>query len=163
MEFGLILPALLALSVGILEFTFLMFDFARASEATRRGARIAAISHPVGNLDSLTTADVRCTSSGGTVSCIGVAVADGPTFDRVAAEMQEIYSAIAPHNIQITYSASGVGLAEAGGYKPYVQVRLIGLQRPFLALQSVTGMGPTITMPPFATTLLGNSYQSGGT
>ena len=161
-EFALILMALIMLSLGILEFTLLMFDFLRADEATRRGARLAAISEPVGNLDNLASADVRCTWSGGAASCVGGVVANPATFDRVVAAMRQVYPDLTAGNVQITYRASGVGLAEAGGYKPYVEVSLTGFKRSFYVLQAVAGIAPTITMPAFATTLLGNSYQPSG-
>lgn len=157
-EFAFVIGILIVLSMGIVDFTLLASDCARAAEATRRGARIAAIEPPVGNLDKLATTTVTCTSTSGTTTCDTAAVVNATTFTDVVAQMQAIYPAIKPQNVEITYSATGIGLGDAGGYKPYVQVEIKDLKRSFYALQTLTGVAPSITMPSFATTMIGNPY-----
>lgn len=161
-EFAVVLTGLMVVSLGIVDFTLLMFDYARSAEATRRGARVAAISPPVGNLDTLASAPVKCTHNGTSVGCDGTAVANGATFDNIVTEMKAVYGDIAPYNVEITYTASGIGEAETGGYKPHVEVRLIDFQRAFYGLQAVAGVASSITMPSFPTAVLGSSYEPSG-
>ncbi len=51
--FAFVLPALVLLSLAIFEFSLVMFDFHRAGEATRRAARLVAISDPVADISGL--------------------------------------------------------------------------------------------------------------
>ena len=52
-EFGLILPALLLLTLGALEGGLIMFDYHKISEATRRGLRTALTEDPIIDLAEL--------------------------------------------------------------------------------------------------------------
>src|SRR6185503_21185821 len=61
-EFGLILPVLLLVTFGAIEFTITMFDYHRLGEAARRGARQAIMSAPVAKLETLQAA--------GTITCM---------------------------------------------------------------------------------------------
>ena len=60
-EFAIVLPALLILSLAGLEFALIMFDYHNAGEATRRGARVAIIEQPMIDLSNMTTAGITCT------------------------------------------------------------------------------------------------------
>ena len=154
LAFGLILPLLVVLSLAIVEFTLVIFDYSRASEATRLAARIASLDDPVGDLSDLENTDVVCTAGGGAPTCTGGAAAANDTFDRLLAAMQVMLPAIGAGNVKVVYRNSGIGTPESGGIKPLVSVSLINLQRPFIFLQAVTGVAPSLTYPGFATTYL---------
>ena len=57
-EFAFIVPALLIFTVGILEFGLILFDYHRASEATRRASRLALIQVPLAVLNTLRTTNL---------------------------------------------------------------------------------------------------------
>lgn len=158
-EFGLILGVLLLVSVAILEFTLVIFDYSRAAEAARAAARVAVISPAIGNLNNLDTGDVICTSVGGTPSCTGGAVEVAASFDAIVATMRAILPMIAAENVEVSYRFSGIGQFGAGGIKPNVTIRLTNLQRPFMFLDALLGSGASITLPDFSTTHIGNSYR----
>jgi hypothetical protein len=136
------MPALLLLCFGILEFSLVIFDFHRAGEATRRGARLAAISTPVADLDGFSAGTaIGCSSVGGGVSCGGAEAADPALFTAVVAEMRAVLPAIAAENVEIVYRDSGLGdAATPGGIIPLVTIRLVGLDHPFLLLSALPGM-----------------------
>ncbi len=157
-SFAILMPILLGLSLAILEFSLVMLDYNRASEATRRAARIAAIQAPVGNLTDVENVDVVCTSAGGAATCTGGAVESATTFNSIVQVMQSMLPSIAPENVQVVYKNSGVGTTEAGGLKPLVSVNLINLQRPFMFVHLITGVPSAITYPSFSTTQIVGGY-----
>jgi Flp pilus assembly protein TadG len=157
-EFGVIAGILALVSVAIVDLSLLVFDYARATEATRRATRIAAIAPPIATLDNLLTVDIVCSAPTGTVACNGAAPVEPATFDSIVTAMQAVLTTVGRENVEVAYRASGIGTAEAGGYKPYVTVRLLNLQRPLIFLDTLTGGSGAITFPPFTTTLIGNSY-----
>ena len=151
-SFAILFPILLGLSLAILEFSLVVLDYNRASEATRRAARIAAIEDPIGDLENVANGDVSCTANGGTTVCTGGALLSAATFDTVVLAMQSVLPSIAPENVQVVYSDSGIGAEESGGIKPFVSVKLVNLQRPFMFLQVLAGVPAQITFPSFSTT-----------
>jgi hypothetical protein len=158
-EFGLIAGMIVLTTAAIIEFSLVMFDYSRATEATRRATRLASLMTPVGNLDGLESTDVVCGSSGGSTSCSGGPVFDASSFDKLVARMQQVLPGIQPENVEVAYRPSGIGSAESGGYKPYVTVRLQNLQHEWLFLGPMLGLSTDLTYPAFSTTLLGNVYQ----
>lgn len=149
----------MAISFGILEFTLLMFEFHRATEATRRGARLAAISAPVTDISALGAgASVTCTLTAGAVSCSNGAATSTAAFDNVLKHMQAIFPAVAGENLHITYSNSGIGDADTpGGILPMVTIDLVDLRHDFMVLQAIPGSISSITLPRFTT-----NYLAGG-
>ena len=154
----LVFPALLATTSGAIEMGLYMFEQGRATEATRSAARIAAIGDPVADLSTLDSAPVECESNGGTVSCTGGALASTATFDEMVGAMRAIMPAIGPDNVRVSYEFTGLGSEESGGIKPMVRVRLVGVQHAFIMLRVVPGMPAAITLPDFATSLVGKGY-----
>jgi len=157
-SFAVLLPVLLALSLAILEFSLLMLDYNRASEATRRAARTAAMESPIANLSTVETADVVCMSAGGTTSCAGGAVETAASFDSIVSTMQAILPDIQAENVQVVYSNSGIGAVASGGLKPFVSVNLINLQRPFMFVHLFTPVPAQFTYPDFSTTQMVAGY-----
>lgn len=51
-EFALVLPLLLALLFGIIEFSFVFKDQLAIQQAAREGARVAAVGRPIAEIDS---------------------------------------------------------------------------------------------------------------
>ncbi len=158
LTFAILLPVLLALSLGILEFSLVMLDYNRASEATRRAARIAAMQTPIGNLSGVETGDVVCMSAGGNTSCSGGAVEAPATFDSIVSVMQAALPTIQPENVQVVYKNSGIGSIESGGLKPLVSVNLVNFQRPFMFVHLFTPAPPQLTYPDFSTTQMVAGY-----
>ncbi len=154
--FAFVLPVLVLLSLAIFEFGLVMFDFHRAGEATRRAVRLVAISNPVADVSGFSAGStIQCTSSGGGVSCSGSATADAGVFDSMIADMQQILPAIAPQNVEIEYTDSGVGdPTTPGGIIPLVTVKLVNLTHAFYLVQLIPGMPEELTFPPFASNLL---------
>jgi len=154
--FGILLPILVLVCLSILEFSLVVFDYHRASEATRRAARIVAISEPlIDPVNLVAGGTLNCVSSLGAVSCSGVPALSPAVFDGLVAKMQEILPTIGPENIQIDYSDVGLGDATTpGGIIPMVTVRLVDLEHPFLMLSGFPGFGPSFTYPPFTTNQL---------
>jgi len=159
-DFGFLIGMLVLISVALIEFSLAVFDYTRAAEAARTAARIAVIEAPVGNLNNLSSDDVICTSVGGTPSCIGGAVLTPATFTTIYNAMHAVLPLIAPENIEVTYRFSGIGEFKSGGIKPNVTIRLTNLQRPFMFLNTLLGIGATITLPDFATTQIANGYET---
>lgn len=150
--FAVLFPILLGISLAILEFSLVILDYNRAGEATRRAARIAAIQPPIGDLANVATGDVSCSANSGTTFCNGGTLLSAATFDSVVQAMQFVLPSIAPDNVRVVYSNSGIGDVDSGGIKPFVSVNLVNLQRPFMFVHVITGVPAQITFPPFSTT-----------
>ncbi|MBI3453901.1 MAG: hypothetical protein HY057_13915 [Rhodospirillales bacterium] len=159
--FALIVPVMLSLSLMTLEMVLIGFDMHRAAEASRRAARLATILPPVANLAGIAPGTkVVCKSTNGNTQCTGGALETAATFDTMAAQMKDVFPGIAPANIEITYSYSGIGdLAMPGGALPLVTVRLVGLQHPLTVIKSLPGIGSAVPLPAFTTTSLGGGYK----
>ncbi|MCH6567168.1 MAG: pilus assembly protein [Nitrospinae bacterium] len=93
-----LLPIVLGLSFGILEFSVLIFDFHRANEATRRIARQAAIIAPL--------VDQATLSNNGSATCTGTACKGLAALTEVA---KSVFPKIGPENVAITYSLTDIG------------------------------------------------------
>ncbi len=144
-----ILPIVLGLSFGILEFSVLIFDFHRANEATRRIARQAAIVAPLVDQATLTI--------NGSATCTGTACKGLAALTAVA---KSAFPKIAPENVAITYSLTEIGdLNTPGGVKPLITVRITGLQHDFLLINGLKGMPKSLTFPPLTTSTLGRWFE----
>jgi Flp pilus assembly protein TadG len=78
-EFALVLPLLCVVLFGIVQFGILYNNYVTLTDATRAGARKAAVSRLAANPESVTRASVRASASGLTLSDadIDVTVAGG--------------------------------------------------------------------------------------
>ncbi len=148
-EFAMIAPLLMVLSVAMLEFGLIMFDYHRYSEATRRGVRLAMINTPITSLTNLSTTAVSCQGTGGgSVTCTGAAVATAATFTTLFADMQAIVPDLTADQVQVSYADSGV-TAVTGMVTPVVTVSLTNVTRDFMILNIIPGMPATFTFPTF--------------
>lgn len=154
LSFAMLLPLLIAISLGVLEFSLLMFDFHRAGEATRRVARLAALGAPVADVRNLSGAAViACTGSGASVTCSGAA-GSASAFQDLLTSAQAILPAIQSGNLRVEYRASGLGDAQTpGGILPLVTVKLMNLDHKFV-MPTVLGLPNSLTFPPFTSSML---------
>ncbi len=157
-EFAFIVPALIIFTVGILEFGLILFDYHRASEATRRASRLALIQTPLAVLNTLRTTDLDCTAtSGGTVSCTG-STEDGDADTNFAAmitAMQAVFADIGNTNVQVGYVASGIDdVDNAEVVTALVTVNLSGITHGLIVLDILPGVPSSITLPAFSTSAL---------
>lgn len=158
-EFAFILPIVLLLTVGLLEFAVVLFDYHRAGEATRRAIRQALINPPIATLDNIATTDIVC-DGGGSIVCTGGTVestADA-TFSTILSAMQAIFPDIQSANVRITYSASGLdGPLTPGIVTPIVTISVRNLTHAYIVLGIIPGMPSSMTFPSFTTSALGPS------
>ncbi len=154
MEFALILPALLLLTIGSLEVGLIMFDYHRVSEATRRGVRTALISDAIIDLADLAATPITC-SGPGSVSCSASTIENSATFDAIVLAMQTVAPRITAANVVVTYSDSGLDITGTGEtITPLITVAVTGLQYDFVALRFVPGLPTVLSLPGFDTTRL---------
>lgn len=158
-EFAMIAPVLLVMTIGALEIGILMFEYHRAAEATRSGARIAVIEDPIATVEDLKTAGITCTGAGGAVNCAGGAVILAGAFTAVLNEMRVTLPDLASENIQVLYEPSTVLADDTSGLvTPLITVRIVNYTYDLSILSFIPGVPATITFPPFGTTLLGASF-----
>lgn len=159
-EFALTMPILMLLSLGLLEFSLLAFDYQRASEASRRAVRFVIIGNNIPNTANLLQANppiITCTSSGGVVSCQNASPSTDANarFQAMLASMQQVLPGIQEENVRITYESADVGGADqAGGIIPLVTIEIVGLRHQFLT-GPVVGID-SVAFPPFRTSVLGS-------
>jgi Flp pilus assembly protein TadG len=159
-EFGLILPALLLVSFGAIEFTITMFDYHRLGEAARRGARQAIISAPVAKLETLQAAGTITCTKKSSLSCGSATMQTSASanFNAILSAVQEIAPGVAAANVTISYSWSGIGdLSTPGGIKPVVTVELADVTHQFTLLSIVPALDG-IVLPSFSTSVVANAY-----
>lgn len=156
-EFGITFPVLMLLSIGLLEFSLVAFDYQLLAEATRRGVRKTIIDDPIPNTASLLLGTtITCTSSGGVVSCAGAtpSVDADARFQSLLAEMRKAYPSLDEENITLIYEGTDVGdAADAGGVLPLVTLKLNNVRHDMI-VGPLIGI-PYINMPAFTTTILG--------
>ncbi len=157
-EFAIVFPALIILSVGLLEFSLLAYDFQRASESTRRAVRFAIIGNDIANTANLLDdAIIRCDSEGGVVSCTGGSPHEfaDERFQTMLDSMQVAYPLILEEHLRITYESTTVGDAgEAGGIIPLVTIEVRNLKHEFM-LGPIVGLD-FMYFPDFRTSILGS-------
>lgn len=160
-EFALIAPVLLIISLGVIEMSLLLYDYHLAGEATRRGARTAVIAAPIAELDGVKDADIVCgADTEGAVSCTGAGLDDEASFDTILASMQSIMPSLTANNLRVSYSASGVSAdATAGIATPLVTVGLVGVVHALTIGRIVPGLPSEITFPPLTTSALAPSIE----
>ena len=84
---------------------------------------------------------------------------DPANIDADEAGMCDRFDRIAPENVIVTYSHTGLGFAgRPGGPVPTVTLQLTNLQFEFLALGDLLGLQP-IAMPPFTVTMTGEDLS----
>lgn len=159
-SFALVLPLVVLMTLGLVEFVFAIFDYHRAGEATRRGARAAVISSNVVGTALIAGGTLTCSASAGIASC-GSATGAVSAFTQVVSAMQAILPTVSANSVQVEYRDSGLGDASTpGGLIPVVTVRLVGFTRDFFLLKAIPGFGSGMTLPTFSTSQIGGGIGS---
>lgn len=157
-EFAFIAPVLLMLTIGVLEMGLVLFDYHRAGEATRRGARVAVIEEPIASMEDLKSTTVTCDGSASSVTCTGATVEVSASFTAVFDAMHAMLPGLERANVRVAYAPSSVASDETAGIvTPLVTVRIVNYVHAFAVLGFIPGVPETITFPPFATTLVAPS------
>ena len=189
-EFAVVLPVLLTLTFGMLDFSLALYQWNNASKAAELGSRIAAVSSPVASnistLNPTSAFSIVCTGAAASVTCTNGGTADfaalqaivygrgktacsGVVADQLPA-MCNIYSGLTTANVKVTYQQSayataGLGYSKrSGGPVPTITVELTGLTFRFLILGGLLNFTP-MTMPTMKTTITGEDLATtcGGT
>lgn len=152
-EFALVLPLLMILTLGTIDFGRYMWELQQAKKATQYGARFAAVTDPVEGklvdenyvgrnvggvtltqgdiipaaaLDTIVCDDTSCTCTG---TCLmGGTNYDGTAFDRIVARMQAMDPRVKREEVIVEYAGSGLGFAgdpNGSDISPLVTVRLV--------------------------------------
>ncbi len=147
-EFAFVMPILLLISFGIMEFSAYFFDLHRANEATRIIARNLSRTAPLVSEATLTNANsYTCTFE----NCNGIAA--------VIADAQGIFPQLTVENIEIDYEVTDLGnIGYSVGFKPMIVVRLTGLNHDFMVLGGFSGLPDSLAINPAETSILGKWY-----
>lgn len=201
-EFALVCIPLLLITIGIMEFSFALFQWNAAEKATQMGVRRAVVSTPVvseekhpdrlnifdgtdgGNApgdeppaDFVNTAGspIVCTGDGTTGTCTNVGAGIDAAYNntahvRIVTKMQTIFPRIAAENVAVEYYFMGLGfVGRPCGPVPSVTVRLQNMTFDFIVIDAllnlVTGGGldPSMAMPSFTATMVGEDLNTQGT
>lgn len=148
---ALIMPLVLLVSLGFVDFALLVSDMHRATEATRRAARAAAIAEPIPAIDTMAEgSEIVCTANANGVDCGGAAVTNPAVFDAVLAEARRLIPDLGHANLAVTYTHRGLGDADRpSGILPLIRVDLRAVTFRFRALRIFPGAPETLTLPSF--------------
>lgn len=162
--FAFVLPVLLALTFGSIEFSLALLDYNRATEAGRRGAREAMILDPVADIQGLDlTVPVTCSIQGGVVACDGASVASAASFSGIVQAMQSVFPDLTAENVIVSYSSSRIGnVSLPSGVVPMITVSIVNLKHKFLLLPALPGMPSGFTFPNMEVTSIGNGAKPPG-
>jgi hypothetical protein len=182
-EFGLVLPLLMLLLLGMIDTGRWMWEVNQAEKATQYGARMAVVTDVLApgmasasyvGVGGLTQGDVipasalgevTCDSTGCTCTtnpCPTLGTTNSAAFTAIVARMQTMKPDITASNVSVTYRGAGLGYAgDPNGMEisPLVTVELSGVQfRPASGLLLLT-----LTLPAFRTTLTAEDMSGTGT
>lgn len=140
-EMALTLPLFILLVFAIIELALVVFNFTRAVEATRAGARFAIVNDPV---TDLTTLDCSAVTE-------IVVTCDSANCTDMLARMTVLYKTLDPANVQVRYGCSSTGFPNNPDPIREVSVSISG-QEYELILPGLIGFDQTITLPSFTST-----------
>lgn len=152
-EFALGISLFLLLVFGVIEFAFAVFQWSRVVDATREGARAAIVNDMAcQTLDDLIA---ECNP----ITCTGNQIAeDSP----ILAAMNRRKLGVSRDRVSVTYSCSTAGSEDRLIPIPQVTVEIPAWQHTFLMSGLTLGRQDlwTVTLPPFATTRLGEDLYT---
>lgn len=184
-EFVAIAGFFFVLAFIVLEIALAIFWWQTAELSAQMGARYAAVWDPVVSSLSPTTTNGMNTSTAffgqacniaagtndpcaafATVSCAGGSGGSCNTvaFNAIVADMQQVFGALKPANVTITYSYVGLGFV-GGPIEPAVTVSIAGV--PFVSgfadlLGVLFGPSPLTTVPTMSVTFVGEDLSQAG-
>ncbi|MCK0153399.1 pilus assembly protein [Alcanivorax sp. S6407] len=140
-EMALTLPVFLLLVFAIIELALVIFDFTRAVDATRAGARYAIVNDPVTDISTLDCSSVTEV----TATCDSAGCTD------LMGKMTALYRKLEEENVAVRYGCSSTGFSGNPNPVREVSVSITG-QEYELILPALIGFESTITLPPFTST-----------
>ena len=161
-SFAVAMPVFLGLGMAVVEMSVLTFDYHRAGEAVRRGARAAAMVPALTSLAALDPGEsVECHGTVTGLDCAGTSSAVPADFTTVLTAMQAIHPGIQRENVSIEYRHSGIGdMAQPGGMRPIVTVGLRDLRHAFLLPGAVPGLPADLPLPELAANQMGVGFRA---
>jgi hypothetical protein len=171
---------MLLLALGIVDVTYMFYEWALASKATYRGARVAVVSNPVAsnatnisfsatqlqNIGQLcfvpttgsATSPANCPTITN-VSCVSGDCGAGNTYDsaaftRILTAMQTVFPRVAAGNVQVIYTTNGLGYVGL----PYADPSATQFALPMNVTVSVTGMTHQFFFLPGLLRLFGGNF-----
>lgn len=171
-ETALVLPVLLVLTFGLLEFGLAIWRYNVAEKATADAARYLATHGPIvapatvpecfvndDEIRGTPCSEVPGASAWSAVCGAGVAC-DAGVIDAAVTRMREIAPFVAPENVEIELSGSNLGYVGRGRPVPIITVRLVDLTYDFIALDGLLGLDG-IVMPGFDASSVGEDLGEG--
>ena len=183
-EFAMVLPLLMILTLGSIDFGRYMWELQQAKKAAQYGVRFAVVTSPVeGELIdenyvgravggvTLTQGDVIPAAALGTIvcddascTCSGTCLTggtdyDSAAFDAIVARMNRIDPRVVDTEVEVTYEGSGLGFAgdpNGSDIAPLVTVAIKGRQ--FTPI--TTFLLATVNMPDVRATLTAEDLAS---
>ena len=177
-ETSLVFMLLILMTLGFVDFARAFSQWNIAEKATQIGVRAAMITDPVAaelatfDCDNASiTLGTYCRDGGdsfGTITCTGAGTNcsgqyafDGTAFGTILNRMQVVFPQLQASQVTIEYKDVGLGFAGRERPVPAITVKLVNIPFNFLTLNSVLGL-PTITMPDFRATLIGEDLTAAG-
>lgn len=173
-EMALVLPMLLVLTFGLVEFGVALWQYNSAEKATADAARYVATHGPLvaGLNDCIVATDAAAGTSCSEVGANGAPAGSwtgdscaAPCQAAVMAEVVQRVQALAPfvepQNVEVELRGSNFGYVGRGAPVPMITVRLVDLQYDFVAIDDLLGFG-AVDMPGFDATSVGEDQQGVG-
>jgi Flp pilus assembly protein TadG len=189
-EFAIIVPLLLTVTCGMVDFSVALYQWNAASKATELGGRLAAVSDPISSdLSTLTglssgvnpgdpmpyfkrvcSGSSQSCSNGGTYSITAMntivygrgKTACGTVAAGQLTAMCDVYPGLTSSNVTITYEQTGLGFAGSpSGPTPTITLETTGLTFDFVFLNGLLGFA-RINMPTMRTTITGEDLSTTG-
>jgi len=147
-EFAFIMPMLITLCFGLIDFIALFFEYHRANEATRLIARELASQSPLVSQSNLLASNPY--------SCVTGTCSD---ITPALSSAKKLIPYLSAANVEVTYEAVDIGnVGYALAYKPLITVKLVDVTYNFMFLSFVPGLPSELPVNPAETTLIGNWY-----
>ncbi len=153
-EHTLTIVVFLLVVMAIMEFSLLMFYWARAAEASRYAGRLAIVSDPIVSVDSLDCPD-------GTITTINADCGSSSACEDILNQIHSFIPNIEAENIQISYSCSGAGFESRPEELliPQVTVKLTDLQYR-LVVPGLLGLPAVWRLPTMTSTRTGEDMET---
>jgi len=185
-EFALVCAPLLLVTIGIMEFSFALYQWNAAEKSTQMGVRLAVVSNSVAQeltsfdgfdgsneagdtpMPAFSGSPIVC--SGATSTCSGGYTFISGNHERIVERMQQIFPRVGTANVVVEYRAMPLGfVARPCGPVPSVTVRLQDMAFDFFVIDALAGLvaagtslPASLTMPPFPATMVGEDLSTLG-
>ena len=155
-EFSLLLPLIMIMTTGLVEVSYVLYQFNSAQKATQIGAQFASTRDSVvtgitdcgvaTTLEAGTNCEDVAGASSWTITCNGGAGGgncNATTMAEIFAKMQAVYPQIELANMRIEFSGTGLGFVGRGRPVPAITVTLENLQYDYIAFGQILGLQNT--------------------